>query len=148
MSSSASVAQLVEQRTLNPLVQGSSPCGGTKQHRLIQVLPLPVHDVAAENGVKAWFEVLPRPSHQPVILCSILEHFLSFDRSLILGTNWIRRAGCGYGWLPGFSGYPVISRKHIKCRLRLRTGSLIRAVTSFKALICRGFSGCQFRQIA
>ena len=26
----ASVAQLVEQRTFNPRVQGSSPCGGTQ----------------------------------------------------------------------------------------------------------------------
>ena len=127
----ASVAQLVEQRTLNPLVQGSSPCGGTPQHHFARVLPLPVHDVVAENGDETWFEVLPRPSHRRVILCSLFwETFLRSCRSLIMGTKWIRRAGCGYGWHPGFSGYPVISRKHVKCRLQLRTGSLISAVTS------------------
>lgn len=29
----ASIAQLVEQRTFNPWVQGSSPCGGTSAHK-------------------------------------------------------------------------------------------------------------------
>lgn len=36
----ASVAQLVEQRTLNPLVRGSSPCGGiSRQAKTIGVPP-------------------------------------------------------------------------------------------------------------
>jgi hypothetical protein len=41
------VAQLVEQRTLNPLVEGSSPSGGTRYS--IGLGQLSPEDVAAEN---------------------------------------------------------------------------------------------------
>jgi len=32
-------------------------------------IPPAMIDAAAENGDEAWFEVVPRPSFQPVILC-------------------------------------------------------------------------------
>ena len=47
----ASVAQLVEQRTLNPLVLGSSPSGGTQQSGENQrVFPPPIFPDCGRGG--------------------------------------------------------------------------------------------------
>ena len=68
----APVAQLVVQRTLNPLVRGSNPCRCTYHGIERRVFHMPVVDAVTENGDEAWFEVVPRPSFQPVILCITL----------------------------------------------------------------------------
>ena len=57
------------QRTLNPLVRGSNPCRCTYCSIDQWAFPLLAINTVAENGDEAWFEVVPRPSFQPVILC-------------------------------------------------------------------------------
>ena len=69
----APVAQLVEQLTLNQLVRGSSPCGCTKGGTILWVFPLPKFGAAQRMTFTLGFEVVPRPSSQPVILCFLLE---------------------------------------------------------------------------
>jgi hypothetical protein len=60
----ASVAQLVEQRTLNPLVLGSSPSGGTQQSGENQrVFPPPIFPDCGRGG-----RLQPDRSYPPTVI--------------------------------------------------------------------------------